>query len=425
MTLYDKKIKEEVKKFPDSPGVYIMRDDNGAIIYIGKATSLRKRVSSYFYHTLNDKTRKLVSEIRNIDFRTTDNVMEALILEANLIGHHKPYFNIKLKDDKYFVNIIITDEEYPRVLIVRANEEKKIKTRYIFGPYVSKRDATKVVDFLIKVFCRSGESNSTASLYRQYYMKGYNSGRVGEISPKEYRKILKYIRYFLEGKKGSIIKKMETEMKKESLRDNFERAADLRDQLFALRHIRDTAFLRKDDLFLENQSMDFERIEGYDISNISGEFAVGSMVVFRHGKPNKDEYRKFKIKTVESANDIAMMKEVLERRFGNDHDWQLPELIVMDGGIMQTNIAKMILKEYGLAIPIIGIAKGPDRKGEKLFFSGPKGFVFPDTVLIKKVRDEAHRFAINYHRKLRGDKFTIDLQRKLRTGKIKKPVKNF
>jgi excinuclease ABC subunit C len=410
MALYDAKIKQDVKEFPDSPGVYIMHNEKNEIIYIGKATSLRKRVSSYFYHTLSAKTKKLVSEIKSINFRTTDNVMEALILEANLIGLHKPHYNIKLKDDKYFVNIIITDEKFPRVLIVRASEERKEKARYIFGPYVSKRDATKVVDFLIKIFCRNGIGREqkfllpTTSLYRQYYMKGYHSGKVGDISSKDYAKIINYIRYFLEGKKNSIIKKMEAEMKRESAKNNFEQAASLRDQLFALKHIRDTAFLSKDDLFLENQSADFKRIEGYDISNISGENAVGSMVVFRHGKPDKDEYRKFKIKTVQGANDPAMMKEVLERRFGNNHDWPMPELIIMDGGITQTNAAKTILKKFNLEIPIVGIAKGPDRRGEKLFLSGPKGFIFPDVGLIKKVRDESHRFAIAYHRKLRSDK---------------------
>lgn len=404
MTLYDKTVKGKAKKFPDSPGVYIMRNGEDKIIYIGKATSLRKRVGSYFYRTLNAKTAKLASEIKNIDFRTTDNVMEALILEANLIGFHKPQYNIKLKDDKYFVNILITDENFPRVLVMRASEEKKPKTKYIFGPYVSKRDAMRVVDFLVKTFCRNGERSSTASLYRQYYMKGYNSGRIGDISQKDYGKIITYVRFFLEGKKENIIKRMGSEMKRAADSNDFEKAAQLRDQLFALKHIRDTAFLSKDDLFLENQAVDFERIEGYDISNISGEQAVGSMVVFRRGRPDKDEYRKFKIKTVRGANDVAMMQEVLERRFGNDHDWPKPELIIMDGGITQTNAAKTVLKKFDLEIPVVGIAKGPDRKGEKLFFSAPKGFIFPDVGLIKKVRDEAHRFAITYHRKLRSDK---------------------
>ena len=187
-----------------------------------------------------------------------------------------------------------------------------------------------------------------------------------------------------------------------SRKKDFEKAAELRNQIFALRHIQDTAFLNKEDLFLEDNPEKLERIEGYDISNISGEMAVGSMVVFRRNRPDKDEYRKFKIKTVQGANDPAMMREVLERRFGNGHGWQFPDLIILDGGLTQINAAKTILKKYNLRIPLIGIAKGPDRKGEKLFFSGPKGFIFPDIELIKKVRDESHRFAINYHRKLRS-----------------------
>lgn len=405
MALYDAKIKEAVKEFPDSPGVYIMRNEEKEIIYIGKATSLKKRVGSYFSRTLNPKTEKLVGEIKSIDFKNTDSAMEALILEANLINLHKPYYNIKLKDDKYFANIIITDEAYPRVLIVRATDEKKEKAKYIFGPYTSTYDARKVVDFLVKTFCRRVGSDMTSSLYRQYYMKGYNSGKVGDISQKDYTKIISYIRYFLEGKKSGIIKKLEKEMQAAARENEFEIAASKRDQIFALRHIRDTAFIRKEDLLLEDNVGTWERIEGYDISNISGEYAVGSMVVFRNGRPDKDEYRKFKIKTVKGANDIAMMSEVLNRRFGNKHNWQMPTVVVMDGGITQTNVAKTILKKYDLEIPIVGIAKGPDRKGEKLFFSGPKSFIFPDVELIKKVRDESHRFAINYHRKLRGEGF--------------------
>lgn len=407
MALYDIKVKEAVREFPDSPGVYIMRNGNKEIIYIGKATSLRKRVGSYFNRTLNAKTESLVAEVHTIDFRTTDSSMEALILEANLIKLYKPYYNIKLKDDKYFVNIIITDEKFPRVLIMRATDEKKNKAKNIYGPYTSKRDAGKVVDLLVKIFCRNyNELNpySTGNLYLQYYMKGYASGKTGSITEIDYSKIISYIKTFLEGKKASVIKKMESEMKSAAVKNDFEKAAKIRDQVFALKHIRDTAFISREDLLLENNRGIFERIEGYDISNISGTDAVGSMVVFRYGKPDKDEYRKFKIKTVKGANDVAMMSEVLERRFGNNHDWQLPSVIVMDGGITQTNIAKSVLKKLDLEIPIVGIAKGPDRKGEKLFFSAPKDFIFPDVELIKKVRDEAHRFAITYHRKLRSDK---------------------
>jgi excinuclease ABC subunit C len=401
MSLYSEKVKESVKKFPDSPGVYLMRNLAKEIIYVGKATSLRKRVGSYFNRALNTKTEKLVSEIVSIDFKETESVLEALILEANLINRYKPKYNIKLKDDKYFVNIIITKAQFPQLLIIRASDEHKKNAKYVFGPFTSKQEARKVVDILARIFFKRGGGNSTEKLYRQYYVKGYASGKMGEISKVEYAKTISYIKSFLEGKKTSIVKRLEGEMKKMSKAENFEKAAEIRDQIFALNHIRDVAFMNKDDLFLEKNEDGVSRIEGYDISNISGEFAVGSMVVFRKGRSDKDEYRKFKIKKVEGPNDIAMMQEVLTRRLAND--WPLPDLIVMDGGIGQINVAKMVLSKYGLEIPIVGIAKGPDRKGEKLFFSGPKGFIFPDVELIKKVRDESHRFAISYHRKLRKD----------------------
>ncbi|MCK4918813.1 MAG: GIY-YIG nuclease family protein [Candidatus Pacebacteria bacterium] len=397
------KIKQKIKEFPDSSGVYLMKNKSGKIIYIGKATSLKNRVGSYFTGVLDNKTTVLVDDVRRIDFRQTDNVVEALILEANLIGKHKPKYNIKLKDDKSFSNIVITDEEYPKVLISRPTDKKKLKAKYIFGPYISKPQAEKVVNLLVKIFNSSFEKFNTANLYRGYYIKGFPSGRVGDISLKDYLKILNNIKLFLEGKKNSVIKKFEKEMKNEADKKNFEKASEIRNQIFSLQHIRDFAFIKDDDIVYKNKKKLPLRAEAYDISNISGKFSVGSMVVFSQGKPDKGEYRKFKIKFVIGANDVAMLGEVFERRFAHQ-DWQLPDLIIIDGGLGQKNVASMILNEYNLDIPIVAIAKGPDRKGEKLFFSASRGYVFPDIEFIKKMRDEAHRFAISYHRKLRSIK---------------------
>ncbi len=392
-------LKQKIRDFPDSPGVYLMKDNKGDIIYIGKATSLKSRVGSYFTGALDNKTAKLVSGIYDIAFRKTDTVVEALILESNLVGKYKPKYNIKLKDDKSFSNIIITDEEYPRVLIARPTDKKKFRSRNIFGPYTSKQDAEMVINLLVKIF-DAGACRDTSSLYRSYYMKGYSSGRIGDISKKEYKKIIKKIKLFLEGKKARIVKKLEKEMKSQAEEMNFEKAAKSRNQVFALNHIRDVAFIRDEGIKSKTQMKLPDRAEAYDISNISGELAVGSMIVFSSGKPDKSEYRKFKIKTVKGANDIAMMGEVFERRFKHD-EWPKPDLVVIDGGQGQKNIVQVVLKKNKLDIPIVSIAKGPDRKGEKLFFSAPKGYIFPDVGFIKKMRDEAHRFAISYHRRLR------------------------
>lgn len=404
MSLYSEKIREEVRKFPEKPGVYLMRDAAGEIIYIGKATSLKARVGSYFQKALNTKTAKLVSEIAAIDFRLTDSVVEALILEANLVAQHQPKYNIRLKDDKYFVNIVITREKFPRVLVLRASQSATIEARKIFGPYVSKRDAQMVVDLLARIFLR-GRTKSTADLYLLYYLKGYKSGKVdANMDEKTYGKIIACIASFLAGKKSGIVRSLKKEMQAAARECNFETAAALRDQIFALQNIRDTAFMTNEDALLENADNHLRRVEGYDISNTGGKQAVGSMVVFRHGKPDKDEYRKFKIKSVTGPDDPAMMREVLQRRFMHA-EWSRPDLIVMDGGLGQVNACKTVLGELGLKVPIVGIAKGHDRKGEKLFLSGPKNFIFPDVNFIKKVRDESHRFAVSYHRAVRRKSF--------------------
>lgn len=395
-----KDLKHKIKSFPDSPGVYLMKDKLGKTIYIGKAASLKNRVSSYFTRALDNKTAILMNETKKIDYQKTDNVIEALILEANLISKHQPKYNVKLKDDKSFANIIITDEEFPRVLIARPTDKKKKKAKYVFGPYTSKQEAEKVIDLLVKIFDIAEGKFDTLDLYRRYYIKGYSSGKVGDITKKDYAKTINNIKLFLEGGRKTVIRKMKNEMEKEAKKMDFEKAAKIRNQIFALEHIQDAAFIKEDDILARPYARFPARAEGYDISNISGKLAVGSMVVFSFGKPDKNEYRKFKIKTVEGANDIAMLREILERRFAHTN-WQIPDLLAIDGGLGQKNVAMIVLKKYGLDIPIVAIAKGPDRKNEKLFFSAPKGYVFPNVDFIKKMRDEAHRFAISYHRKLR------------------------
>lgn len=395
-----RRIKEKIRKFPESPGVYIMKDRTESIIYIGKATSLKKRVSSYFCRALDNKTELLVSEIENIGFTKTRNVLEALILEANLISKYKPTYNIKLKDDKSFVNIVITNEEYPRIFVLRPTEMEKIKARHIFGPYLSKQDAIRVIDFLIGTFGNQRNGNETDNIYRKYYLKGYASGKIGSISKEDYSKIIKNIRLFLEGRKESIIRSLHREMGAESKKMNFEKAAKIRNQIFSLEHIRDVAFIKKEDVLIQPFVKYPHRVEAYDISNISGTLSVGSMVVFTDGQPDKSEYRKFKIRQVSGTNDVEMIREIVERRF-NHPEWTMPDLIVIDGGIGHKNATELALREHGLKIPIVSIAKGPTRKGEKLFFMQKRGFLYPDIDFIKKMRDEAHRFAITFHRSLR------------------------
>lgn len=425
------------KNLPQLPGVYLMKNARGEIIYVGKAGNLKKRVSSYFLPVrrslgiggrANDlKTEKLVSEIAKINYKKTDTVLEALILEADLIKKYAPKYNIKDKDDKSFLYAEITKEEFPRVILVRARDLKKDGGMY-FGPYTSSSNIREALKIIRKIFPYSLHKigSSTSNFFPEARLRGKQQKRpcfdyelglcpgtcAGLISKKDYSKIIKNIKLFFRGQKKRILKNLEKEMREESRQQKFEKAGKLRKQIFALRHIQDTALI-KDEGFsfsiknskLEIRNSEF-RIEGYDISNISGASAVGSMVVFTNEKPDKNEYRKFKIKTVLKSDDTGMLREILERRFSrHKNDWPLPNLVLVDGGKPQVNIAKKVLKNLCLKISVIGIAKGAERKKNEFIGIIPK---FTDKNTLIKVRDEAHRFAIAYHKKIRGKVFISD-----------------
>jgi len=223
---------------------------------------------------------------------------------------------------------------------------------------------------------------------------------------------------FFEGRKDRLLKRLKKEMVEEAKKENFERATVLRNDIFALEHIRDVAIITKDDMDLplaktrmEKTVIDLEgRIEAYDISNIFGTSAVGSMVVFREGKPEKSQYRMFKIKTVKGVNDTAMMEEVIRRRLRRAQlypkAWVLPEIMVIDGGKPQVNRVQKILNEFNMNIPIIGLAKGFDRKQDRLVFDRTNADILEiaqrGKEVFQKARDESHRFAVKYHKKLRS-----------------------
>ncbi len=239
---------------------------------------------------------------------------------------------------------------------------------------------------------------------------------VGTITREEYLKNIARLALFLEGKKKRLLQSLAKEMGAASKKLDFEKAEKLRRQIFALQHIRDTALIAEAEMPISTGregSADGEkayRIEGYDISNISGTSAVGSMVVFENGEPNKDEYRKFRIRTIFRPNDVGMLTEMLTRRFHHGvkdtaraaaagERWRMPNLILIDGGIAQANAAKKVLMRAGLRVPIVGIAKGPERKRNDILGAIPR---WTDKRTLVRVRDEAHRFAIKYHKTLRG-----------------------
>ncbi len=404
---------------PDRPGVYIYKDKAGEIIYVGKAGSLKRRVSSYFMRAGDIKTERLVSEIFDLETRETPSAIEALILESQLIKKYSPKYNIREKDNKSFLYVAITDAQFPRPVLLRGSElqPKSYNLNPIFGPFTSPGSLREALKILRGIFpwseCR--ENQGRPCFY--YGIKKCPGVCVGKISRQDYMKNIRNLILFFRGQRQKVIKNMKTEMKRAAKAENFERAIALRNNLYALNHIRDISLIKKDSDFNCRASQPLQycrgcealqynamgRIEGYDISNISGAHAVGSMVVFFNGEPQKSEYKKFKIRTVKGVNDVGMLREVLTRRFKND--WQKPDIIFVDGGEGQVNAAKSVLRIFKLNIPVIGLAKGLSRKNDRLVFDKTDlelhrvAETFKDIFI--RVRDEAHRFAITYHRKIR------------------------
>ncbi|OGY98617.1 MAG: hypothetical protein A2855_02085 [Candidatus Liptonbacteria bacterium RIFCSPHIGHO2_01_FULL_57_28] len=395
---------------PDTPGVYLMRDAAGKLLYVGKAGNLQRRVSSYFLRPHDARLTKLVSLIRRIDHQRTDTAIEALILEAKLIKENQPPFNILEKDDKSFLYVELTGEKFPRVILTRGKDlrepvsPREKKARRVYGPFTSAASVREALKVIRRIFpFHIHEPKDVGNFKRPCFdaQIGLCPGTcVGAVSLAEYRRTIKNIILFFDGKKERIIRNLEREMSAASRKLDFEKAEETRRQMFALRHIQDIAFISEDRLGDPEGGAKKFRIEGYDISNISGVSAVGSMVVFVDGMPDKSQYRKFAIRTVQGSDDTAMITEVLERRFRNN--WPRPDLILIDGGLGQVNAARRVLRALKIKIPVIGLAKGPERKRNDLIGAVPPGTELRTLV---RVRDEAHRFAIAYHKKVRSRNF--------------------
>jgi len=409
-------LKKVYKKLPEIPGVYIMKDAKGAVLYVGKAVNLRRRVSSYFERPHDYRISKMVSLIHSIETKKTDTAIEALILESKLIKKFLPPYNVLEKDDKSFLYVEITKEKFPRVLITRGKDLKTpgrgLKIAKQFGPFTSSSSLKEALKILRKIFpwsTHTPESLMSSALHDTRYKLHakracfeYELGLcpgtcIGEITSVEYKKNIARLVMFFEGKKEAIIRSLEKEMTALSKKREFEKAEKLKRQVFALNHIHEVALIKED--YLDGDAPVAKiRIEGYDISNISGTSAVGSMVVFVDGKPAKDQYKKFKIKTLQTPNDVGMLKEVIERRLGHANDWPLPDIMLIDGGAPQVNAALDVLEGHSLRLRVLGLAKGPQRKNNDVIGILPKDL---DLKTLVRVRDEAHRFAVSYHRKLR------------------------
>ncbi|MCA9364405.1 MAG: GIY-YIG nuclease family protein [Candidatus Moranbacteria bacterium] len=402
---------------PQTPGVYLFKDSSGVVLYVGKATSLRDRVRQYFsgHDSRGERIAQLVSVADRVDVQETDTVMEALILEANLIRQYRPKYNVDGKDDKSFSYFVITKEDFPRVLILRETElfsdgnldksSASVPVASFFGPYTSKKHMMIALKILRKIFPFHArrEKSEKGCLDRQI---GLCPGPYdGGVTREEYCKNIRGIVSMFRGQKRRLLSSLERDMSVFAKKGDFEQAARVRDQVFALRHIRDVALLGRETSLFGRDSSQNVRIEGYDISNISGQHAVGSMVVFENGESKKSDYRKFAIKTVSGSNDFAMMREVLARRFRHD-EWPMPDLVLVDGGKGQVGVAEEVLDLYKLKkVGLAGLAKGPTRKKldvHKSELFPPSDDLLEDVNFLAQVRDESHRFAVSFHRQKRS-----------------------
>jgi len=397
----------------EAPGVYIFKDAGDKIIYIGKAKSLKKRVQTYFSRQLDSKTQAMVSKISDVDFRLVPSESQAQILEAALIKKHQPQYNVTLKDDKSFPWIRISNEKFPVISIARKKKSEKEGQAEYFGPYTSADLLRQALKLIRRVFgfrsCRKLPKNEC--LY--YRLKLCPAPCIGKISSGRYCDIIKEIGMFLDFRYEELINKLSAKMKEASDRKDFEEAARIRDQINALGAIGNvgssaTSYNELEDLkALLGLDKIPQRIEAFDISNIQGKSACGSMVSFYKGRADKNNYRRFRIKTVSGIDDYKMIREIVGRRYSRlvGEHLTLPDLILIDGGRSHLLVAKRELDRLNLAIPLASIAKDK----ENIYYRDKEYPIrldsdTPALNLIRRIRDEAHRFAVSYHRLLRRKK---------------------
>ena len=390
---------------PDCPGVYFFRDTDGTILYIGKATSLRDRVRSYFNPDLmKSRGLRLVSMVTAADtvtFQSTGSVLEALLLESKLIKEHQPVYNAREKDNKSFACVVITKEAFPRVLVMRIREFEKRFTKKdvseVYGPFASVsqlREALKIIRRMFP-YHDTCEPNQGKPCFNAQ-LKLCPGVCTGEITEQEYKRHIANIKKLFEGKKTEIKKDLEKQMKEYAKKQEFEKAAQARNTLFALDHIKDINLIQDEEI-LSFKDAAF-RIEGYDVAHISGSDRVGVMTVMEGREKMKDGYRRFKLPE-KTNDDYEGLREIMLRRF-NHKEWRFPDLIVIDGGVGHKQTAEKVLAHLGLLIPVVSVVKDDRHKPKDIL--GRADLVDNHKKEILLVNAEAHRFAIGYHKHLRN-----------------------
>jgi excinuclease ABC subunit C len=421
------KVKEKLRDLPDAPGCYLMRDARGRIVYVGKAASLRKRVGSYFrratLRSADPKLRGLLKSVADLELVVVRTEAEAALTEGRLIKDYRPRYNVSFRDDKRF--LMLRGDATEPLPVLKLRRLRRPDAAAYFGPYASAAAARVTLDFVEKRFglrkCAPREPD--AETYRHCIndiVRFCSAPCVGRVTPEAYRQRFEEACAFLRGERLAPLADLRARMEEAAKALDFERAAALRDTLLRLNStVREraraaaTPDLRADAARAGVRDLQTAlglprrpaRIEAFDISNISGTFAVASLVCAVDGLPRRNRYRRFRIRTVEGADDPAMMAEVVRRRYTRvlaEHG-ERPDLVLVDGGVAQLGAARAELDRLGLSdLPVAGLAK---RDEEIHVLSAVEPIRLPKEsgalLVLRRLRDEAHRFALTYHRRLR------------------------
>lgn len=442
-------LKLKLKELPPQPGVYFHKDTSGEIIYVGKAARLNNRVRQYFQksRTRDPKTEALVAEIADTDWMVVESEIEALFLEAEMVRRYMPRFNILLRDDKSMIYIRIDyDSDYPTVSTTRRPLDDGAK---YFGPYLSTLSVRQALKVLRRIFPFATKRTPGQKRANLHYHLGLDPGlESNKTSLEDYRANLRRLMAVIQGKKSTIERELEKDMKQKAKAQDFEGAAKARNQLFALQS------LNKQVIFSDKEFLDISkdhalselvellglskfpaRIEGYDISHMQGSDVVASMVVFTNGVSNKGEYRKFKTRK-DHNNDFYNMNETIKRRLSekNRKAWGLPHLVIIDGGKGQLDAAIQARNDMGqITLPFVGLAKREEQiviqkdtsnvvlntgMVHKLggYVTESQDFLLVNiphntnlVKLLQRIRDESHRFAVSYHSVLKQKRQTSSI----------------
>ncbi len=404
--------KSELRKsnLPDVPGVYLFKQGRN-VLYVGKATSLRDRVRSYFdddlIATRGPRIVDMVTKADRVAFEPTPTVLEALVREAALIKKYHPAANVDGKDDKTFLYAIITDEEIPRVLAVRGKDIDFVKGRVesmkykgIYGPFPSGAQLREGLRLIRRIFPFFDTPKPVGTRSKHQAAKIEFNTQIGQypraFDARDYRRTIRKVMLFLSGRGKELRAALEKEMRNAAADERFEDAATARRELFALDHIQDVSLVK--DEYRDDERSAGKRIEAYDTAHLSGTNAVGVMTVVVDGAPVKKEYRTFNIRGVQKNDDIASLKEVLARRL-NHPEWPLPGVIVVDGGRTQKKAAEAALAEAGIAVPVASVVKDERHRPREVIGARAAGITEADAVLANA---EAHRFSLARHRRARS-----------------------